>query len=258
MLAAQTYLQLWTGGLVAVTLLLTTAACATISFPSPQPSVRGYLAEGSTYVDFLQLTRSSDNLSGSLLTNTVQGTTVSSLSLPFTGIAQGNQISLTFNAGLGVTTNVTGHYNRDHVLLFVPQRSGELQAVDMAPADATNYNGALAHLKDQTTHDQETAATPTPEPPTTPASKPQLPPEQSPSGSGQNWDCLPASAAPPNSAQRSTFCPTGWRVPDGSFQPFEHCHAIIYNVVRLDGPQSPGYRTALFDANWNPIPEGAC
>lgn len=88
-------------------------------------------------------------------------TTVTTFNAAFTGTINGNQLTLTFPAGLGFATALSGNFSGNHIQLSIPQTDGTLATEDFAPSDTNAYNSGVNALQQraaQALADQQAAA----------------------------------------------------------------------------------------------------
>ena len=111
---------------------------------------QGYLAQGSDWVAFLQVTRNGNNLSGDLEDASISAsdpTKVSTVNASFTGTTDGNSITLTFQEGLGFATSMSGSYSGSDIDLSIPQPDGTLATATFSPSNTGTYNSAVQALQ---------------------------------------------------------------------------------------------------------------
>ncbi len=125
---------------------------------------QGYLSQPNpNSVQFLQVTRNGNNLSGDYESATIPDsdpTTVNTVNASFTGTTDGSQMTLTFQQGLGFETSISGSYSGSNIDLSIPQNDGTLATEDFAPSDTNAYNSIVHTLQQQAqqTKDQQDAA----------------------------------------------------------------------------------------------------
>lgn len=107
----------------------------------------------------MQLTLSGTSLTGTLdVADLKNGTAVDTQHRSFNGSKSGQDITLTFNEGLGVVTNVSGAIDNDTVALNFPQGNGTIQSTTFALSDSSSYNTALHQLQQQASEAQASQA----------------------------------------------------------------------------------------------------
>lgn len=134
----------WVAGVVCVVAVLGTVACGGSN------AQQGYLAQGSDWVAFLQVTRNGNSLSGNLEDASISPsdpTKVSSVNASFTGATDGNSITLTFQEGLGFATSMSGSYSGSDINLSIPQTDGTLVTARFSPSNTDTYNSAVQALQ---------------------------------------------------------------------------------------------------------------
>ena len=144
---------------LATTALLFLAGCGQGS------GQQGYLAHpDADSVQFLQVTRNGSGLTGNLQSTGIaptDSTTVMTFNAAFTGTVDGSQLTLTFPAGLGFATALSGNLSGNHIQLSIPQVDGTLATEDFAPSDTNAYNAGVRALQQraaQALADQQQAA----------------------------------------------------------------------------------------------------
>jgi hypothetical protein len=136
------------GSGVAVLILLVlvgTGLALTGSLPVLQAHPDGYLYNGQTEVDFLQLIDTSNGqFTGQLQAVYAKsdGSGVQSLTDLFTGIRNGSSISLNISG-----TMVVGTLNGDTLSLVWPQQDGTLATIVFKGASVQDYNAAVQALR---------------------------------------------------------------------------------------------------------------
>lgn len=111
---------------------------------------QGYLAKGSDWVAFLQVTRNGNSLNGDLEDAGISPsdpTNVKTLNASFTGTTDGTSITLTFQEGLGFATSMSGSYSGSDIDLSIPQPDGTLVTATFSPSDTDTYNSAVHALQ---------------------------------------------------------------------------------------------------------------
>lgn len=99
---------------------------------------------------FVQWTRSGDQLTGSLHEALVKDSApqvIDNQTAPFTGSVSGSSVTLSLNGGLGVTNNLTGTLNGDHLQLDYPGPTGSVTSLDLKSASSSEFNGDVAALQ---------------------------------------------------------------------------------------------------------------
>lgn len=120
-----------------------------LTTPSPGLATGGYLARDAGWVDFIEFTATGTSLAGSFDEATLQGATVNHQHYAFSGVVSGASVTLTFPAGLGFQTTLSGEWHDRTITLSVPQQDGTLASVDFAPSDTNQYNDAVKALEGQ-------------------------------------------------------------------------------------------------------------
>ena len=106
----------------------------------------GYLASGSGFAIYIQLTVNGTSLSGTLDDTSLANTTTGSTHGSFTGTESGSSLTLAFDEGLGVVTNISGSTDGSNLVLEFPQSNGALIATTFLPSNSAAYNVAVAAL----------------------------------------------------------------------------------------------------------------
>ena len=130
-----------------------TTATSTVLIPTtttPPPIGTGYLAIGTTFVDFIQWNNSNGSLNGSEQTVNTTGQTpnmsTTSGTLQVTGVLHGSSISLSFE-GFNGGAPVFGTAAGTSVVMNFPQPDGTLAPVTFLKAGVAQFNNAVVQLK---------------------------------------------------------------------------------------------------------------
>lgn len=127
----------------------------------------GWLYSDASGVLFLSWTDANGALQGSAQywdppDHKTFSTTNTTGSLSLTGVHNGDSVSLTVNAGLGITTTWNGSMNNDELTLQITQSDGKLQPLTLHHASVDDYNVAVTHqqqaAKDRQRQTQQQAA----------------------------------------------------------------------------------------------------
>lgn len=118
----------------------------------------GYLASGSGYAIYIQLTVSGTSLSGTLDDTSRVSTTTNSNHGSFTGTENGSSLTLAFDQGLGVVTNISGSVDGSNLILEFPQTSGTLITTTFVPSNSAAYDSAVAVLDQSAANAQASSA----------------------------------------------------------------------------------------------------
>ncbi len=140
---------------VFLSLILLACACGGVRsaiLPASRTGNGSWIASDATSVVFAQLVEAKDGtLSGSA--NYVQAVTTDTgdplqqINLSVSGVRRDDALSLTLNAGLGVTQTWTGKLTGSGLALQIPQQDGSLMPVTLRPGTSANYNDAVARLR---------------------------------------------------------------------------------------------------------------
>ncbi len=142
---------------LAIFLSLTLLACAcggvrSAILPASRSATGSWIASDAPSIIFAQLVEAKDGtLSGSA--NYVQAATTDTgdpsqqTNLSVSGVRRDDSLSLTLNAGLGVTQTWTGKLTDSGLALQIPQQNGSLTSVILRPGTSANYNEAVSRLR---------------------------------------------------------------------------------------------------------------
>ncbi len=144
-------------GLAAIPLMLISAALAAFCSACAGQE-QGYLGQGSNWVDFVQMTRSGNSVTGSITSAELGGTSLTSNHAAFTGVVNDKQVTLTFPQGFGVVTNLSGALNGTALDLDVPQPDGTIATVEFSPGTVADYNKAVQALQARAAQQRAQAA----------------------------------------------------------------------------------------------------
>lgn len=120
----------------------------TTASKSPSPSLigTGYLAAGSTFVDFIQWNNSSGSLSGSEQNVTATGSppnlSTENGTSRVSGVLRGSTISISLDGG----APVFGAATETSIVLNFPQPDGTLSPITFHKAGVTQFNNAVIQL----------------------------------------------------------------------------------------------------------------
>jgi len=132
-----------TGGATLVAALGLTAAGCGSSHNGPA----SYVDRASNGGVLIQWTRSGDNVSGTLSEAYIDRSDPTQLkteSDSFQGTINGSSITLTFNQGLGITTNWNGTLNGKNLTLSYTGSDGTVQTLQFTPGTIDDYNSQVA------------------------------------------------------------------------------------------------------------------
>src|SRR3954447_11721817 len=122
-----------------------------------------WLARDTTSTDLLQLTESKDGVLNGSLTDAQaapedRANPIKTTNLTVTGVRHGSSISLTVNAGLGISAPLTGTFKAAKITLQVPSTNGNIEQGTFKPSSPDRYNTAVNQLRQGVVAQQSTAA----------------------------------------------------------------------------------------------------
>lgn len=111
---------------------------------------RGWVASDPSTAIFLQWTRTGDTVSGSLTFSYLtrnDAQQVSTENQAFSGVLNGDSVTLSLPQGLGSSTNLAVQIRGAQLVVSWPQQDGTLLPLALNPGAATAYNQAVADLQ---------------------------------------------------------------------------------------------------------------
>lgn len=121
-----------------------------------------WLTSDQSSVTLLRLLDAKGSLSGSVndveVPSSNSGPPVTTTSLSVSGAHQGAALTLTVNAGLGITQTWSGSLKGLTLTLQVPQKDGSLQTAKFQRADENRYEAAVKNLSDRVTQARQEEA----------------------------------------------------------------------------------------------------
>jgi hypothetical protein len=113
----------------------------------------GYFAQDASSALFLQMTQRDTDVSGTVTVARVAGagtsTTVDHKSASFTGFVAGQDVSLTFAQGFGLSTTWTGKLTADQFVVTYNASDGRLTELSLQRKPIETYNAAVEALERQ-------------------------------------------------------------------------------------------------------------
>jgi hypothetical protein len=132
-------------------LLLVLASLRVDGTRSAQNSPEGYLSANNGQVIFIQLAQSRGKLSGEMQIVSLEGRytkQTKAQSISFSGVINGNEVSLVFRGFLSEKT-IVGSLSRSKMSLSLPQPDGKISVITLMRATTRQYNLAVAQLQRQ-------------------------------------------------------------------------------------------------------------
>jgi hypothetical protein len=144
--------------LCAVALALVGVALAAAGCGDDGPA--SFVGRASNAVVYVTWTRSDDTLTGQLTqarrADENDGT-VDTVRASFDGTADGSAVSLQLDQGLGAVSTLTGELDGDALALDYPGVDGDVVTIRLRKGDGSDFNTALAALRDEAGADKEAA-----------------------------------------------------------------------------------------------------